>query len=241
MISSELPEVLRVADRILVMREGRLVAEFDHADASEETIVAAATGQIEELALPREHDAGPAAGAGRRRAGVGARRLVDLVFRIRESGIIAALGLLVLSRRHPAAVPQLSELRSSSMTRRSSRCSRSARRWSFSRGTSTSRSARCSASRPTYRPDLFGHHPGIPIVVVFLAGLGIGVACGIANGLLVTIGHVPSLVVTLATLYIIRGIDTLIVGGGQVVASSLPNSFLNIQQATIAGFPTSRS
>ena len=30
MISSELPEVLRLADRILVMREGRLVAEFDH-------------------------------------------------------------------------------------------------------------------------------------------------------------------------------------------------------------------
>jgi len=44
-ISSELPEVLRLADRILVMREGRLVAEFAHADASEETIVAAATGQ----------------------------------------------------------------------------------------------------------------------------------------------------------------------------------------------------
>ncbi|HEX4520516.1 MAG TPA: sugar ABC transporter ATP-binding protein [Gaiellaceae bacterium] len=45
MISSELPEVLRVADRILVMREGRLVAEFDHTVASEETILAAATGQ----------------------------------------------------------------------------------------------------------------------------------------------------------------------------------------------------
>jgi rhamnose transport system ATP-binding protein len=44
-ISSELPEVLRLADRILVMREGRLVAEFAHADASEEKIVAAATGQ----------------------------------------------------------------------------------------------------------------------------------------------------------------------------------------------------
>ena len=47
MISSELPEVLRVADRILVMREGRLVAEFAHAEASEEAIVAAATGQTE--------------------------------------------------------------------------------------------------------------------------------------------------------------------------------------------------
>ena len=50
MISSELPEVLRVADRILVMREGRLVAEFEHVEASEETIVAAATGQIESAA-----------------------------------------------------------------------------------------------------------------------------------------------------------------------------------------------
>src|SRR4051794_38253580 len=49
-ISSELPEVLRLANRILVMREGRLVAEFSHADASEETIVAAATGQLEQAA-----------------------------------------------------------------------------------------------------------------------------------------------------------------------------------------------
>ncbi len=47
MISSELPEVLRVADRILVMREGRLVAELAHAEATEEKIVAAATGQKE--------------------------------------------------------------------------------------------------------------------------------------------------------------------------------------------------
>jgi rhamnose transport system ATP-binding protein len=47
MISSELPEVLRVADRVLVMREGRLVAEFAHQEASEEAIVAAATGQSE--------------------------------------------------------------------------------------------------------------------------------------------------------------------------------------------------
>jgi rhamnose transport system ATP-binding protein len=49
-ISSELPEVLRLANRILVMREGRLVAEFAHAEASEERVVAAATGQLEEVA-----------------------------------------------------------------------------------------------------------------------------------------------------------------------------------------------
>jgi rhamnose transport system ATP-binding protein len=47
MISSELPEVLRISDRILVMREGRLMAELEQADASEEEILSAATGQAE--------------------------------------------------------------------------------------------------------------------------------------------------------------------------------------------------
>jgi rhamnose transport system ATP-binding protein len=48
MISSELPEVLHLGDRILVMREGRLTAEFGHGDATEEKIMAAATGQLRE-------------------------------------------------------------------------------------------------------------------------------------------------------------------------------------------------
>jgi rhamnose transport system ATP-binding protein len=47
MISSELPEVLHVSDRILVMREGRLTAEYARADASEEMIMSAATGQLQ--------------------------------------------------------------------------------------------------------------------------------------------------------------------------------------------------
>jgi rhamnose transport system ATP-binding protein len=46
MISSELPEVLGVADRILVLREGRLVAELSRADADEASIMRAATGQV---------------------------------------------------------------------------------------------------------------------------------------------------------------------------------------------------
>jgi rhamnose transport system ATP-binding protein len=45
MISSELPEVLGMADRILVLREGRLVAELSRADADEDSIMRAATGQ----------------------------------------------------------------------------------------------------------------------------------------------------------------------------------------------------
>ncbi|MCG9014240.1 D-xylose ABC transporter ATP-binding protein, partial [Laribacter hongkongensis] len=44
MISSELPEVLSMSDRILVMHEGRIAAEVDAATATQESIMHAATG-----------------------------------------------------------------------------------------------------------------------------------------------------------------------------------------------------
>ncbi|MFN2539842.1 MAG: sugar ABC transporter ATP-binding protein [Mycobacteriales bacterium] len=45
MVSSDLPEVLGIADRVLVMREGQLVAELDRDEASQERVMLAATGQ----------------------------------------------------------------------------------------------------------------------------------------------------------------------------------------------------
>jgi rhamnose transport system ATP-binding protein len=53
MISSELPEVLGMSDRVLVMREGRLVAEFPRAAATQESVGAAmmgSTGEAEKAA-----------------------------------------------------------------------------------------------------------------------------------------------------------------------------------------------
>ena len=41
MISSELPEILGMSDRIIVMREGRNVAEFSRAEATQENVVTA--------------------------------------------------------------------------------------------------------------------------------------------------------------------------------------------------------
>jgi ABC-type molybdate transport system ATPase subunit len=44
MISSELPEILGMSDRVLVMREGRLAGELSRAEATQETIMSMATG-----------------------------------------------------------------------------------------------------------------------------------------------------------------------------------------------------
>jgi ribose transport system ATP-binding protein len=44
MISSELPEVLGMCDRVLVMHEGRLAGELARKDATQERIMQLATG-----------------------------------------------------------------------------------------------------------------------------------------------------------------------------------------------------
>jgi len=47
LISSELLEVLGMADRIVVLHEGRVAAEFARDDATQERVMAAATGHVE--------------------------------------------------------------------------------------------------------------------------------------------------------------------------------------------------
>ena len=44
MISSELPEIIHMSDRILVMRQGRIAGELARADATQEAVMALATG-----------------------------------------------------------------------------------------------------------------------------------------------------------------------------------------------------
>jgi rhamnose transport system ATP-binding protein len=43
MISSDMPEVLAVSDRVLVVARGRITADLDIAEASQERIMTAAT------------------------------------------------------------------------------------------------------------------------------------------------------------------------------------------------------
>ena len=50
LVSSELPEVLGMSDRVLVLHEGRLTGEFTRANATPEDVMACATGQIQRAA-----------------------------------------------------------------------------------------------------------------------------------------------------------------------------------------------
>jgi len=150
-------------------------------------------------------------------AGPSARRLTERAFRIRESGIIVVLVVFVAVTT--AIQPRFLNITNIqfilinttvfALLALGETMVVISRNYDLSVGSVLGLSAYLSA-------NLFGQHHGIPIAVVFLAGLGIGLACGLLNGIMVSAGQVPSLVVTLATLYIFRGVDILIVGGKEV-------------------------
>ncbi len=84
---------------------------------------------------------------------------------------------------------------------------------------------------------LFIDHPGIPILLVVLAGVLAGAALGLVNGLLVGFGRVPALVITLGTLYIYRGAVLTWAGSNRINASDMPSSFGDLGTATVLSIP----
>jgi rhamnose transport system permease protein len=84
---------------------------------------------------------------------------------------------------------------------------------------------------------LFIEHPGLPIVVVFLAGLLAGAALGFVNGVLVAFGKVPALVITLGTLYVYRGIVLTWAGSDRINAGDLPKGFLALGTRAVLSIP----
>ncbi|MGW4629214.1 ABC transporter permease [Streptomyces rubiginosohelvolus] len=78
-----------------------------------------------------------------------------------------------------------------------------------------------------------GGHPVVAVVLAVLLGVGFG----LLNGLLVSLGQVPALVVTLGTLYIIRGIDSIWVGSRQITAADLPDGFVDFGSGGLSAVP----
>ena len=87
-----------------------------------------------------------------------------------------------------------------------------------------------------FAAGLYLQDGGNAVVAVLLAVL-MGVGLGLLNGLLVSLGQVPALVVTLGTLYIIRGVDSIWVGSRQIVASALPDGFVDFGSGGVSAVP----
>ncbi len=65
----------------------------------------------------------------------------------------------------------------------------------------------------------------------------VGGAVGVVNGALVAFLQLPSLVVTIATLYIVRGIFNYLAGGTTVTADTLPDYFSALGSGLFLGIP----
>ena len=82
------------------------------------------------------------------------------------------------------------------------------------------------------------NHPASPVLMgVGVASL-IGLGCGLLNGLVVTLGGVPSIVVTLGSLAVFRGLVSLWAGGRQISADQVPQAWLDMTGARVLGVPT---
>ena len=75
----------------------------------------------------------------------------------------------------------------------------------------------------------------VPVPLAFLAGIAAGSACGLLNGILTTKVKIPSIIVTLGTLTIIRGLAFIIVGG--VTVFGMPVSYRVLGRSYIGFVP----
>ncbi|MCP2164212.1 ABC transporter permease [Goodfellowiella coeruleoviolacea] len=180
------------------------------------------------------------ASAGQRpaRRGAAARRLVDRVGRVRELGILVALVVVVAvtAVANPAFVsPQsLRDLLLNASIIALLAVGQTlvvvTRNVDLSVGSVLGLAAFLTA-------QTFAANPGLPLLPGLLLGVLIGLACGALNGLVVAAGQVPSLVVTLGTLYVFRGLDFTLARGRQVNAADLPDALLSLGSGRLLGIP----
>lgn len=80
-------------------------------------------------------------------------------------------------------------------------------------------------------------YPMVPVPLLILAAPLLGLAFGAINGVLVWRLDIPSIVVTLGTLTIYRGLTFLIAGGQWVNADEMTPDFISITRITLLGLP----
>ncbi|HEY7088488.1 MAG TPA: ATP-binding cassette domain-containing protein, partial [Tepidisphaeraceae bacterium] len=228
MISSDLPEVLAMSDRVLVMRQGRIAAEFARGEATQERVMAAATGTDRAAT----HDASGAAGPAK------ASRASSRLFLFRELGILAfvILAFVVAAIIEPrfrspdsirtialyspiiliVAIGQLMVIVS--------------RNIDLSVGSMLGLAAIVTGG-------IFVQHHDFPLILAALIATLVGAVLGALNGTLVAFFNVPSIIATLGTYTAYRGLIYIWSGGRQVDPNDLPTPLIELSQTGPLGIP----
>ncbi len=80
-------------------------------------------------------------------------------------------------------------------------------------------------------------YPDLPVIVPILAACGLGLVLGAINGTLVRALGLPSIVVTLGTLTIYRGLAFVLSGGAWVNSFQMSPDFLALPRTVVFGLP----
>ncbi len=235
LISSELPELLGMCDRVIVLREGDVAGEFKRGEATQEKIIRAATDadqpadNVVKLQPPTTGDEPRPEAAPSAPARLRIRR---------EFGLVAAIVALVI----PVVAINPRMLSASNLTALSMDAGLLMIVATAQMLVILTRSIDLSVAAviglAAYGAASTLHiHPEIGVAGAILLSCAIGLACGIANGLVVSYARVPAIVVTLGTMSIFRGINSLWAGGKQISADQVPQAWLDVTSANLFGIP----
>ena len=237
LISSELPELLGMSDRIIVLREGKISGRFEREDATQEQIIGAATD-----AIVQKIDGGvvarPVHAGIEHVAPTPHQGLLKQMFARREFGLVAAMLAVII----PISILNIRMLSGSNLSALAMDAgllmivALGQMLVLITRSIDLSVAAIIGLAAYGAASTLHAH-PGIGVIGGVLLACGIGLLAGTANGLIITYGRVPAIVVTLGTMSVFRGINSIWAGGTQVSADQVPQSWLDMTSANILGIP----
>jgi ribose transport system ATP-binding protein/rhamnose transport system ATP-binding protein len=246
LISSELPELVGMCNGIIVLREGRLTARFGGDEVDPERVIRAATdadqaGPVESATRGEnaqssigDSRADPVSSSQEMRSASLLRRLAQT----REVGLACAIAAVVL----PVILLNPRMISAENLTAIAMDAALlmivalAQMLVLLTRNIDLSVASVIGLS--AYGAARFMHlHPQSPVLAGVGVAAAIGLACGGFNGVVVTLGRIPAIVVTLGTLSVFRGLNSLWAGGKQISADQVPQAWLDLTSSRILGVP----
>jgi ribose/xylose/arabinose/galactoside ABC-type transport system permease subunit len=238
LISSELPELVGMCDRIVVLREGRVTAHFTRAEADQERVIRAATDADHADAPSLYTLAGATNAIAHSTEPRTTAPLLQRVLARREFGLVCAIAAVVfpVMLLNPRIVSP-ENLTAIAMDAALLMIVAVAQMLVLlTRNIDLSVASVIGLS--AYGAASFMHlHPQAPVAAGVAIASAIGLACGSLNGAVVTLGRIPAIVVTLGTLSVFRGVNSLWAGGKQISADQVPQAWLDLTSTKFLGVP----